>query len=286
MILELAMKRVRILILVSVLAACGPKARIFETPDQVLPEVKQVIETRDRQAAKELLGEEADFFLNSGDEELDKFRSQKFVERFKQKSLLQRQEDGSYVVLVGKDNWPFPVPVIKKRSGWAFDSELGKEIVQNRTIGFNELSAIGVLERIYIAQKDFYNFDLDHDGIKNYSSKIVSSEGKQDGLFWPDQEGKDISPLSNLYALALSEGYSQRDTDAQIATPYKGYYFKTLPTEKGYWSVAVPAVWNNSGIMTLAINEEGKIYQKNLGRGSKIGDLESVLLDESWERIQ
>lgn len=272
------------------------KQQSFESPESLMAEMKDVVATRDKARGLKLLGPDADFFFETGDENLDRVRSDQFVQKFTQKHYLELQPDGSFLLRIGKSNWPFPIPIVQKNGRWILDTDRGKENLLDRYIGYNELSAIAVLERIYLAQKAYYDFDLDHDGQKNFAAKIISSPGKLDGLYWPvdTEAGKDLapSPLSELYALVVEEGYKVRTSDSDQNTkpePYRGYYFKLLfnpDTPNKFVAIATPAVWNNSGIMSFAVDEKGWVYEKDFGSEGLIQNLEKINIDQSWARIQ
>jgi hypothetical protein len=192
--------------------------------------------------------------------------------------------DGGQILLVGADNFAFPIPLKKNADGkWFFDTAAGKEEILNRRIGRNELSIIDVCEAVARAQNEY--FSKPHDGAtrKQYALKFISDPGKQNGLYWQSSPGQPESPLGPLVAFATSEGYSAKP-DAHI--PFHGYYFHMLKgqTDKapggarnyvvdgkmtgGFGFVAYPAEYGNSGVMAFMINQDGVLLQKDLGKAT------------------
>jgi Protein of unknown function (DUF2950) len=211
---------------------------------------------------------------------------------------LQKAGDDKYIVTVGNDNWPTPIPIVKKDGKWIFDTSAGLEEVLNRRIGENELSAIETCRAYAVAQWEYYTEgDWDHDGVAEYAQKLYSTPGKHDGLYWETGEGEKASPLGKLVAAARAEGYgaeaktagssgkggSEKEGAPEERAPYHGYYFKILTAQgahapggkfsyiingnmiAGYALVAYPAKWSNSGVMTFIVNQQGRVYQRNLG---------------------
>jgi hypothetical protein len=190
--------------------------------------------------------------------------------------------DGSQILLIGADNFPFPIPLKKNNSGkWFFDTAAGKDEVLSRRVGRNELAIIEVCEAVADAQNKY--FEKLHDGTetKQYAVKFISDPGKEDGLYWKSSTGQPESPLGPLAAYATAEGYKAK-SDAHTA--FHGYYFHMLTgqTDKapggakeylldgkmtgGFAFVAYPAEYGNSGIMTFIINQDGVLLQKDLGK--------------------
>jgi hypothetical protein len=175
-----------------------------------------------------------------------------------------------------------PIPIMKKGSVWTFDVRQGKQEILNRRIGRNELHVIDILNVYIDAQHEYATKDCGRSGKVEFAQRIVSTEGKRDGLFWETREGEEESPLGPLVAQAAREGYANPNLQ-----PFHGYYFKILKGQGkhadggaysyvvkgkmilGFAIVAYPAEYGNSGVMTFMVNQEGKLYQKNLGRDTK-----------------
>jgi hypothetical protein len=207
-----------------------------------------------------------------------------FMDRLTQKINLLRESDSKSVLQLGADAWPFPIPLVKQDGRWFFDTAAGKEEILNRRIGANELGAIAVCHAYVDAQREYASMDRNGDEVLEYAQQLRSTPGTHDGLYWPAQPGDDLSPLGPLIAQARVEGY-RRQTKilSEEQSPYHGYYFKVLTRQGrdapggkynyvinghmigGFALVAWPAQWGNSGIMTLIVNQQGKVYERNLG---------------------
>jgi hypothetical protein len=206
---------------------------------------------------------------------------------------------------VGKDDWPLPIPIRKKGSAWFFDTKAGKEEMLNRRIGRNELNTIDVLEAYVVAQREYAGKDRDGDGVYPYAQKFWSTPGKKDGLYWEAKEGEEASPFGPLSARAAQEGY-KRKGKPEKPSPYYGYYFKILKAQGknapggaydyvvkgnmifGFGLVAYPAKYGSSGIMTFIVNQEGVVYQKDLGKGTAkaAGSIKRYDPDPTWKKVE
>jgi len=231
-----------------------------------------------------------------------------FVRRLTEKIELVRESDTHDVLQLGADGWPFPIPLVKQTDGrWFFDTLAGKEEILNRRIGRNEIGAIRVCRAYVDAQREYAGEDRNGDGVLEYAQHLRSSPGKHDGLYWPMREGDALSPLGPLVAQAHGEGY-RRETRilTEPQSPYHGYFFKILtrqgkhtPIGKynylinghmigGFAFVAWPDEWGNSGVMTFIVNQQGKVYQKNLG--PKSAAIASAMTaydpDDTWSLVK
>ena len=230
-----------------------------------------------------------------------------FLHCLTEKAVHVRASDTNAVLELGADDWPFPIPLMKQPDGkWLFDTLAGKEEVLNRRIGRNELGAIRICHAYVDAQREYASQPRDSDGVMEYAQHLRSAPGKHDGLYWPVEADRELSPLGPLIAQAHGEGYRQQTkimTDEQ--SPYRGYYFKILTRQgkhapggkynyiindhmiAGFALVAWPAEWGNSGVMTFIVNQQGKVYQKNLGtKTSEIApDMTTYNPDASWTPV-
>ena len=208
-----------------------------------------------------------------------------FVQRLKEKAQLISNSDSNATLELGADGWPFPIPLVKEGGQWHFDAAAGKDEVFARRIGANEMGALDVCRAYVEAQREYASQDRIGDGVLAYAQFLRSTPGTHDGLFWPaNQPGEELSPLGPLIAQARVEGY--RHTAKMLndeQAPYHGYYFKILTRQgkhapggkfkyiingrmiAGFALVAWPAEWGNTGVMTFLVNQQGKVYQKNLG---------------------
>jgi hypothetical protein len=221
--------------------------------------------------------------LRTGDEVQDKNILTKFNEFVGEKVELEHSEwdPNRVTLLVGKVDWPFPIPLVKnKAGGWYWDIAEGKQEIRRRTIGANELNAMEICRGYVEAQRQYAEEDRDGNGIVEYASRIFSSEGKKDGLYWPG----DDSPVAANFAKAVAEGYSR---SSEGPKPFHGYYYKILlgqgPAAEsgtqdyliqklmigGFALVAWPAEYGVSGIMTFIVNQDGVVYEKDLGPSTR-----------------
>jgi len=186
-------------------------------------------------------------------------------------------------LVVGKADWPLPIPIIQSGGVWLFDTKAGKEEILNRRIGRNELSAIQTCLAVLDAQREYASLDRNADGLRDYAAKFISDPGKKNGLFWPTAQNEAPSPLGPLAAAAAEEGYRRGDPADASPRPYHGYYFRILTAQGpnapggamnylvgakligGFAIVAWPADYDNSGIMTFIMNHAGIVYQRDLG---------------------
>jgi hypothetical protein len=283
-------------------AGCAPinvyPPEVFDSPESAVARLSEVVASDDPAQAKKLLGSQGEYLLHSGDPVVDKTRAARFSEMFKARHELRADGEDRYTMLVGEKSWPFPVPLVKRGDTWMFDAEAGRDEVLSRRIGENEFIALDTVRAVYHAQRNYAARDWNGDGVYQYAERLISSPGKQDGLYWPQDDNQTVvSPLGPVVAKAAQESY--------VITPggepqsYHGYYYKLLytsaPQGEGldvlsrpgrYWLIATPAVWNESGVMTFALNERGWIYEKDLGADfdyTRISDLE---VDDSWQRVE
>ena len=268
------------------LGACNksekPSLRGFATPEDAGNALLAVAKSGDQDATAAIFGPDWKQLLSSGDAVEDKNAVAAFVERYQAMHRWRKLQDGSEILVVGADNFPFAIPLKKDASGqWAFDMAGGREEVLNRRIGRNELAIIEVCQAVAQAEGDY--FSRLHDGAttKQYALKFISDPGKQNGLYWKSNEGQPESPLGPLVAFATAEGYSAKP-DAH--TPFHGYYFRMLQGQSknapggakgyvvdgkmvgGFAFVAYPAEYGNSGVMSFMINQDGVLLQKDLGK--------------------
>jgi hypothetical protein len=294
-----------VFILLASLQACSLQSRfqdvveprVFPDTNAALIALEEAVSTRSIEKANELFGSDGDYILHSGDSNLDKQRGEKFVSKFNEFHRLDKNEDGTYILVIGKNLWPFPVPLVKTDEGWKFDAVVGKDEILTRVIGSNELSTMEILRTIYLAQRIYSATDWNQDGVFKYADFLISPPGTKDGLYWPKNEGEVESPLAPTMLKAAEENYTIADDGK--TQPYNGYYYKliTTPPNKeqskdlftkpgSYWLISYPAAWGVSGITTFAVNERGWIYEKDFEVDKEFSDLVSLTIDETWTRIE
>jgi len=275
----------------------------FATPEEAVAALKSATESSDSNALRTVLGPAAEDLINP-----DRIQASTELKTFSsalaETNHLSRLSDTFIVLELGNDLWPFPIPLVKKSGGWVFDTEVGKDELLNRRIGKNELGTIAVVRAYVDAQREYAILDRDGDEVLEYAQRLVSSPGKQDGLYWPPESESDLSPLGPLVAFAQKEGYSPelRDEEEVQRGPYHGYYFKILTRQGkharggkydyvingnmigGFAMLAWPAEYGESGIMSFIVNQQGRVYQKDLGvkTAKAIKKLREYDPDPSW----
>jgi hypothetical protein len=284
-------------------ATTQPAGKKFGSPEEAVAALRAATEAADTNALKAVLGPGAEDLQNP-----DRIQATNELKTFSsalaEKNHLVRVSDTRVLLEVGDDLWPFPVPIVKQAGSWVFDTEAGKSELLNRRVGKNELSTLPVVRAYVDAQREYASSDHDGDGVLEYAQRLVSSPGKEDGLYWPSESEEDESPLGPLVAYAQAEGYSPelRDEHEVERGPYHGYYFKILNQQDqhapggkynyvingnmigGFALVAWPAAYGSSGVMTFIVNQQGRVYQKDLGpkTSEQAGGMKSYDPDPSW----
>jgi hypothetical protein len=262
----------------------------FTSPDDALQALVTAIRAQDTDKLKQIFGPGSDDLLFSGDPVDDQLTFDRFISAYDQKHQLVTNDDGSVTIVVGNDDWPLPIPIVKDESGkaWLFDTANGKDEVITRRIGRNELTVIEVCKAICDAQRDYAHRDPNNDSIPEYARKFISDPGKTNGLYWPTAADEQPSPLGAAVAEAQGEGYSTDPNSADPNStdkprPYHGYLYRILTAQGadapggatdyiingkfigGFAVVAWPVNYGSSGIMTFITNYSGEVYQKDLG---------------------
>ena len=268
------------------LAACRksekPAIGVFATPEDAGNALEAAGKAGDQNALLAIFGPDSKDLIFSGDPVEDKGVINEFVKQYDVMHRWRTMVDGSQILLIGATNFPFPIPLKKNGDGrWYFDTASGRDEVLSRRVGRNELAIINVCRAVASAQKQYFSQLHDGDATKHYAMKFISDPGKQNGLYWQSQEGQPQSPLGPLAAFATSEGYNVKP-DAH--TPFHGYYFRMLQGQtdkakggakdyvvdgkmvRGFAFAAYPAEYGNSGVMTFLFNQDGVLYQKDLGK--------------------
>jgi hypothetical protein len=285
-----------------VCAAAG-KEQAFNSPDEAVNALVTAAQNNDTNAIHLVFGP-AGHELISPDvvQATDEFKM--FKERLMEKTQLIINSDSNATLELGVDGWPFPIPLVKPGAQWHFDSAAGQDEIFARRIGRDEMGAIDVCNAYVEAQREYASQDRMEGGVLAYAQFLRSASGTHDGLFWPtNQPGEELSPLGPLIAQACVEGYHRAAkmlNDEQA--PYHGYYFKILTGQgkhapggkfkylingrmiAGFALVAWPAEWGDTGVMTFVVNQQGKVYQKNLG--SKTAKIAKAMTpydpDDTW----
>ena len=245
-----------------------------------------------------VLGKAADDIVSSGDEVADADIRKRFLSMYDSKHSIKAEGNKKATLMLGPDDFPFPIPLVNAKNGWEFDTDEGRIEVLYRRIGRNELDAIQTCLAFVDAENEYADKDRG-DGAGVYAQRIVSTPGKKDGLFWRDDS--DPSPLGELAAQASSEGYKVNGQGA----PYHGFYFRILKGQGsdapggafnyvvkgkmigGFALIAYPAEYGNSGVMTFLVNHAGTVYQKDLGKRSEAfaGRITLFDPDQTWKKV-
>ena len=289
------------------MAACFPARsmgqqagqKTFSLPDEATNALVTAVQNNDEKAMLDILGPDGKQIVSSGDETEDAESRANFVQRYQQMHRLVKEADGNTILYIGAENWPTPIPLVNNSSSWYFDTEAGKKEILFRRIGRNELSAIRVCQELVAAQKDYYSTQHNE-----YAQKIISDEGQHNGLYWKAAEGEPQSPIGPLVARAVAEGYTKSRDGSP--TPFRGYYYHILTRQgkngpggaksytvngkmtEGFAFVAYPAEYRSSGVMTFIVDEDGVVYQKDLGKKTEAlaKDVEEYNPNFSWQKAE
>ena len=279
--------------------------KTFASPGETAQALADAVRANRKSDVLVIVGPSASSWLWSGDEVADRADGEKFIAAYDAKHSLSQLADDKSVLLIGEGDWPFPAPIIRKAGGWRFDTNAGREEIINRRVGLNELNTIQTLLAIVDAQREYAMADLDGNGYHDYAQRILSSEGKRDGLYWPVLKGEPLSPLGPQVADATRQGYGRQLGSGKLA-PYHGYKFRMLTAQGkaamggaysylvgdkmigGFAAIAYPAKYGVSGVMTFKVSHDGAVYEKNIGKLTERSALRmsSFNPDSSWRKIK
>jgi hypothetical protein len=270
----------------SPLLAKGILQKSFASPEEAVNALVVAVKADNKKEMLAILGPVGKELISSGDEVADKEGREKFLKAYDEMNTLEKESADKIVLHVGTDNWPLPIPIVKKNNTWVFDTKAGKEEILNRRIGRNELNVIEVLHAYVDAQREYASKDCKGSGVVEFAQKFISTEGKHDGLYWEAKEGEEMSPLGPLVAQAANEGYAERAEGINFS-PFHGYYYKGKMI-LGYALVAYPAQHGNSGVMTFIVNQEGIIYQKDFGKNTEsiAKAMKKFNPDKTWNKVE
>jgi Protein of unknown function (DUF2950) len=277
--------------------------KTFASPADAGAAFFEAAKSGDQNALLAIFGPDAKEVLFSGDPVKDKDMLQDFAAAYSQMNRWRPIKSGGEILYTGADNFPFPIPLGQNPSGqWVFDTAAGKDEILARRIGKGELTAIAACGALAGAQQQYFSQTHDGDKVKQYAQRVVSDEGKQNGLYWPVPEGQPPSPLAQLGDFAKAAGYTGAGAKPQ---PFNGYYFQILTKQGdkaqggakdyvvdgkmtgGFAILAYPAEYRNSGIMTFIIDKDGTVYQKDLG--DKTTDVATAMSEynpgDGWDAV-
>jgi hypothetical protein len=282
--------------------ATGQKT--FATPEEAVQALVKAAADENQEEIVAVLGDEGMNLVYSGDAVKDDSGMENFVRAYKTKHSILEKDENTRILQVGAKDWQMPIPIVNNGGKWSFDTAAGKEEILYRQIGHNELGAIAACRGFIDAQKDYAA--VGHDGLPAgiYAQKLMSSPGKQDGLYWETAADEPASPAGPLLAKASAEGYTVEEL-IEDAPPYHGYYYRILRAQgaaapggaknyladgnlsEGVAMVAFPAQYRVSGVMTFIVNQNGVVYQKDLGE--KTAEIAEAMTeynpDNTWKRV-
>ena len=270
----------------------------YKSPEDAAAALAAAVKAGPKDILK-VLGRAAEDIVSSGDEVADNDIRARFTSMYEAKHGIKAEGNKTATLMLGADDFPFPIPMVNTKAGWEFDTDEGRIEVLRRCIGRNELDAIQTALAYVDAQNEYADKDRG-EGVGVYAQRFVSSPGKKDGLFWRDDS--DPSPLGALAAQASKEGYEAADVGP---TPYHGYYFHILKGQGrdapggtlnyvvkgrmigGFALIAWPAEYGNSGVMTFLVNHTGTVFQKDLGKRTEFIAERTTLFDpdETWKKV-
>lgn len=283
--------------------AANTKQATYQSPQEAADALIAAVKSGSTDDIVAVLGPDGADIANSGDAVADAAARQRFEAAYDERHEIKKEDGGKAVLILGNDDYPFPIPIVESKGVWRFDTAAGKEEILDRRIGENELAAMEVTRAYLDAQQEYATVDRDGKGAQ-YARRLLSSDGKKDGLYWPVADGEPDSPLGPLVAEARAEGYKGRG-DGQ-PRPYHGYLFRIL-TEQGknasggvrnyivggrmiggFGLIAAPAEYGSSGVMTFIVNHDGVIFQKDLGADTAAVAARMKVFnpDKSWKIVK
>jgi hypothetical protein len=273
----------------------------YTTPDAAVDALVASAKSGDEKVALVVLGPGGGDIISSGDKVSDDAVRARFIGSYNTKHEIKMVDDDKATLIMGDNDYPFPIPLVRKAGKWSFDTQAGRIEILARRIGHNELDAIQTALAFVDAEDEYASKDRTGGGVDVYAQHFISQPGKKDGLYWPTEQGEEESPLGELFAQASHEGYL-----AGHHAPYHGYYYSILARQGphatggavdyvvngkmigGYALVAYPDEYRNSGVMTFIVNHSGQVFQKDLGPDTAniAQRMTSFDPDPSWKKVE
>jgi hypothetical protein len=278
------------------------KQKSFPSTEEAMADFAAAVAAGDLASLRSILGPAGDAILKSGDPVEDREARERFAAAYGDSHKLEQRSDSTAWIVVGKDDWPLPIPVVKRGRSWYFDAKAGKDEILNRRIGRNELYAMQAALAFVDAQQEYYLRNPENDSLLHYAQRFVSAPGKRNGLYFPTSAGENPSPLGPLFDARRAQGYTP--TEGGKPSPYHGYYYRILKAQGpkapggayhyvvngkmigGFALVAYPATYGNSGVMTFIVNHDGVLYEKDQGPDTAAISRKMTRFnpDETWRR--
>lgn len=270
------------------IAAQTPAQRTFASPDEAVQALVTAAKASDVDALRAIFGPESQELIASSDPANARMNRKVFAAAYKERHNLADEAPDRKTLVIGNEDWPFPVPIVKEGNTWRFDTAAGKEEIIARRIGRNELAAIDTCRAYVTAQQRYAAVGHDGKPAGAFAALLRSDPGKQNGLYWPAKHGEKLSPLGDLVATAQSEGRTLDPSGAP--TPLNGYYFRIVPAQGKAMPalVAWPAQYDVTGVMTFVVMQDGVVREKDLGSGTDAAarSVKGGKPDASWRPAQ
>lgn len=277
-----------------------PNQQVFHSPEEASAALFAAAQQADNRALLEILGPAGKEIISSGDPAEDRRNRDNFVAKYKQMHRVAKERDGVMILYIGAENWPDPIPLVEENSAWYFDTDAGKEEILARRVGRNELATIDVCYQLVDAEQQHYA--MTSNGEHRYAVKFIGEDGGHDGLFSSSNGEQSVSPHD---ALIASAGVENGKAASHDTVPFNGYYFRILKAQGnnaeggaksylvngkmvgGFAFVAYPAVYRSMGVTTFIVNQNGIVYQKDLGRDTEktANGMTEYDPDSTWERV-
>jgi len=273
----------------------------YSTPEEAVSALGTAYARDDMKDATAILGDKGNRLTSSGDPVIDRHEADRFRSLYEEGHEVELQGNDQAILTLGTDKEAYPIPLVKEAGLWRFDTRVGHEDLLSRRISKTELTALSAMTTYVAAQRDYYSEDRNGDGIREYAQQFGSSSGKHDGLYWEKTTGEKLGPLAELCETARQEGYRKKEGEPLV---YRGYVYKILKSQgagapggssdylvdgrmtKGFALVAFPIRYGVSGVLTFLVNQEGAIYQKDLGAQTReLGQaMTQFNPDRSWSK--
>jgi hypothetical protein len=280
-------------------AAQQPGQKTFSSAEDASSALFNAIQSNDEKAMLDILGPDGKQIVSSGDQAEDTETRAKFAQKYQQLHRLVKEPDGTTTLYIGAENWPTPIPLVNKGSSWYFDTDAGKKEILYRRIGRNEMSTIRVCQELVAAEKEYYASQHNE-----YAQKILSDDGQHNGLYWKAADGEPKSPIGPLVASAVAD--SDAKTQNGAPTPFRGYFYHILTRQgkngqggaknyianakmtEGFAFVAYPAEYRSSGVMTFVVDQDGVVYEKDLGKKTEAHakSMKEYNPDSNWQKLE
>jgi hypothetical protein len=279
---------------------------LFETPDAAVVALLTAVQSDDHGDLDKIFGPDAKSLI-TGDPVTDANNYKSFAQNTLERAQLEERNASTAILHIGKEDWPFPIPLAKNSDGkWFFDTNAGRNEILARHIGADELQTISICRAYVQAQREYASEDHNGDEVLEYAQRLRSSQGKQDGLYWEASGDQPQSPFGPLVAQASAEGYAPISGSPSHPEPFHGYYYRILKAQgsaapagaynyvinghmiAGFALIAYPAEYGKSGVMTFIVSHQGKVYQKDLGpdTDAKAKEIQKYDPDKSWTPVK